>query len=308
MEQTSEVRYCVFSAAAPGPYAQYLLPHIASQAKWNPDRYVALGAAWKGYAVGAAAVSMRKPRPDAARSDTAALVSLFVDPEARGQGIGTGLLRLAAEEAEKRGAVSLELSYTMPEPELKAMDHIVSKLGGNPVFHANIYTVESANFHDSPLFGWTMKPDFRPAANVKSFRDLKREQIDRLNENPEIPEYLRPASKKEIMDPALSVAWVDEGEVVCFQLISHSGPGSYAGLSSWRSERAPGDAFAHLLSAAANLCYYDAGGDFLFYGSPINDYSEALTHAYLGDLCTCTEEHEADLRLPIEAEEKAGER
>ena len=108
------------------------------------------------------------------------------------------------------------------------------------------------------------------------------------------------------MDSALSVAWVEDGEVVCFQLISHSGPGSYVGLSSWRSNRAPGDVFAHLLSAVANLCYYDAGGDFLFHGSPVNAHSEALTRAYLGDQCTRLEEHEAELRLPIGEAEARG--
>ena len=298
MAKTTEVTYCKFDAAAPGPYTQYLLPHIVSRARWNPERFIALGAAWRGYAVGAAVVSMKE-----AHSDEAVLDSLFVDPNARGQGIGTGLLRLAAEEARKRGAERLELSYIMPGPELEAMDKIVRNLGGEPVFRSNVYTMETAKFHDSPVFGWTVTPDFHPAANIKTFRDLTREQMEQLNENEEIPAFLRPAARKDLMDPALSVAWLEDGEVVCFQLIGHSGPRSYTGLSSWRSDRAPGDAYVHLISAVANLCYYDAGGDFLFYGSPVNDYSEALTRAYLGDLCTCMEEHEAELRLPVDMEE-----
>ena len=293
MEQTSEVRYCKFSAAAPGPYAQYLLPHIVSQAKWKPEQFVTLGAAWRGYAVGAAAVSVKETRPD-----EAALISLFVDPQARGQGIGTELTRLAMEEAGKLGVDTLHISYIMAERELEAMDRIIRSQGGEPVFHNHVYTLDSAKFHDSPVFGWTLTPGFQPAANVKPFRNLTRAQVERLNENGEIPDFLRPAARRDLMDPALSVAWVEDGEVVSFLLTSHSGPKSYAALSGWRSDSAPGDAYVHLLMACANLCYYDAGGDFLYHLAPITAHSEEMVHAYVGDLCVRMEEHTASLDLP----------
>ncbi|MBQ9346499.1 MAG: GNAT family N-acetyltransferase [Oscillibacter sp.] len=304
MKQTQEAAYCRFDAAAPGPYGQYLLPHIVTRAKWNPERYAALGVVWKGYAAGAAAVSWN---PD--RADEAVLENLFVDPQARGRGIGTALVRLAAEEGVKLGADTLSFSYVLGGGELEAMDRIVRSLGGEPSFYSNVYTLDSAKFHDSPVFGWTLTAAFRPAANVKPFRDLSRDQIDRLNENPAIPEFLRPAARADLMDPALSLAWVENGEAVSFLLTSHSGPNSYAALSGWRADSAPGDAYVHLLTACANLCYYDAGGDFLYHLAPITDHSEELVHAYAGELCTRMEEHQARLRLPIKEEnsEASGE-
>ena len=301
MERTSEVRYCVFSAASPGPYAQYLLPHIASRARWNPEHFIALGATWKGYAAGAAAVSVTEEQPD-----TAVLVSLFVDPKARGQGIGTGLVRLAAEEAGKLGAETLEMAYIMSGPELEAMDKTIQKLGGELVSRNNVYTLDSAKFHDSPVFGWTLTPYFQPNANVRRFYDLSREQVERLNANAEIPIGLRPASKADLMDPALSVAWVEDGEIVSFLLTSYSRRGSYAALSGWRAASAPGDAYVHLLMACANLCYYHGGGDFLYHLAPITEHSEAMVHAYAGDCYVCMEEHAAELDLPLEIED--GER
>ena len=295
MKRTQEPIYCKLDMASPGPYRQYVLPHIATRARWNPERYAALGVVWQGYAAGAAAVSW-----DPDRADEAVMESLYVDPKARGQGIGTELARLAAGEGLKLGADALTFSYALGGAELEAMDRIVRTLGGEPSFRANVYTLDSALFHDSPVFGWTLTAAFRPAANVKAFRDLSREQIDRLNENPEIPEFLRPAARKDMMDPALSLAWVENGEVVSFLLTSHSGPNSYAALSGWRSDSAPGDAYVHLLTACANLCYYDAGSDFQYHLSPITDHSEEMVHAYVGDLCTRMEEHYAKLWLPIE--------
>lgn len=297
MNQTTDITYCEFNPGQPGPYGQYLLPYIAARAKWQADRYIVVGAAWNNYAAGAAAITL-------VEKGEAELKSLYVDPQARGHGIGTGLLRRAAAAAAKLGADTLTIAYTLGSGELEAMDRIVRAVGGEPSFHANVYTLDSAKFHDSPVFGWTLTPAYRPAANVVSFRDLKREQIDRLDENNAIPEGLRPAERKDIYDPALSLAWVEDGEVVSFLLTCRSLPGSYAALSGWRADSAPGDAYVHLLAACANLCFYDAGGDFLYHLSPISDRSEALVHAYVGDLCTKIEEHTAELRLPVDEQDK----
>ena len=294
--------YCKYDAARPGPYEQYLLPHIAAQARWDPERYAALGAVWNGCAAGAAAVSLEEDNPR-----EAVLESLYVDPLARGRGIGTELARLAAQEALQRGAETLSLSYTLRGAELDAMDRIVRGLGGEPRFHANVYTLESAKFHDSPVFGWTLTSSFHPAPNVKRFRDLTQAQIQRLNENEEIPDYLRPEARKDVMDPALSLAWVEDGAVSGFLLTSRGGPDSYAAVSGWRSDSAPGDAYVHLLMACANLCYYETGGDFLYHLSPITDRSEAMVRAYVGELCSRLEEHRAELWLPVEPDDEARE-
>ena len=83
-EAASDVIFCTFDPARPGPYESYLLPHIPVQARLEPERFLGLGAAFGQYALAAAAVSFDRETPGQVLAD-----SLFVDPEVRGQGIAT---------------------------------------------------------------------------------------------------------------------------------------------------------------------------------------------------------------------------
>ena len=85
-----DITLCLFDPAEPGPYEQYILPHISAEMKQNPEDYAAIGAAWNDCAVGAAVITQDEDDPDAA-----AMVSLFVDPQVRRRGIGTALLELS---------------------------------------------------------------------------------------------------------------------------------------------------------------------------------------------------------------------
>ena len=294
-KETLEITLCTFDPAQPGPYEQYLLPQVAEQARREPEDFVLIGAAWGRYAVGAAAVT-----PDEDEPYVAALASLFVDPQVRSRGVGARLLRAAAAEAEERGAVELKLSYILAGEELEAMDRAVRSLGGEPEFYLPVYTMDIAQFHDSPLVGRAFRPDYRRPAEVVPFTGLTREQLEALYADPEVPWYVHPQNRVR-MRPELSLAYVQDGRVAGFWLGAISSPGNYSVQGVWRSPSAPVTTFHTLIAAHLSLCYYHGGGDFLYHCSPAVEFADELIQRYSGGNYRRLEEHKAS--IPLEPED-----
>ena len=280
-----------FDPALPGPYEPYLLPHVAAQARREPERFLMLGAAWGRYAVGAAAITPDGEDPEAAR-----VASLYVDPQARRRGVGTALLRAAAEEAEASGAAALNLSYILGGEELEAMDRAVRNLGGAPEFYLPVYTMDTAQFHDSPLVGRAFSPDYRRPEEIVPFIRLTPEQLEALYADPEVPWYVHPRNRA-FLRPELSLAYVQGGRVAGFWMGGISTPGNYSVQGVWRSPSAPLTTFHTLIAAHLNLCYYHGGGDFLYHCSPAVEFADALIQRYSGGNYRRLEEHKAALPL-----------
>lgn len=287
------IAYCEFDPASPGPFTQYLLPHIAAQARREPERFAALGAVWREYAVGAAAVRLEDPE----QPEPAVLESLFVDPQARGQGAGAGLLRRAAEAARRRGAKALSVSYALSGAELEAFDRMVRAMGAEPAFHAPVYTIDSAAFHDSPALGAAFSPDYVPPPQIVPFSRLSAEQRQALDAREDVPEFVAPAGRGRLLDEALSLAWVENGAVAGFVLGCESAPGSFTQLGVWRAQDAPQGCFRALQLAHVNLCYYYGGGDFLYHLSAVTERSEELVQRVTGGKYRRLEEHLAYIGL-----------
>ena len=290
-----DVTLCEFDPAAPGPYEQYFLPYAAEAARREPERYVMLGAAWKRYAVGAAAVAPDDENPDGAR-----LESLFVDPQMRGRGVGTALLSAAVKAAAARGAETLNVSYILAGEELAAMDRVVRKLGGEPEFYLPAYTMDISEFHTSRLLGRAFRPDYRPPKEVVPFTALTPEQLDALYADAEVPWYVHPRNRVR-MQPGLSLAYVQEGRVTGFWLGCMSTPGNYAVQGVWRSAAAPLSTFHILVTAHLSLCYYHGGGDFLYHCSPAVEFADELIQRYSEGNYRRLEDHRATIPLEPDA-------
>ena len=291
-EAASDVIFCTFDPARPGPYESYLLPHIPVQARLEPERFLGLGAAFGQYALAAAAVSFDRETPGQVLAD-----SLFVDPEVRGQGIATQLLRLAAAVAAEAGAHTLKLSYILAGPELTAMDRVARKMGGDPAYVRPVYTMDSAQFRDSALLGRAFTAKYRPPESVVPFTDLTREQIEALYADPEVPWYVHPRNRTR-MRPELSLAFLQEGRVAGFWLGSVSTPGNYSVQGVWRSPAAPVTTFHVLVAAHLNLCFYHGGGDFRYHCSPAVAFADELIQRYSEGKYRRLEEHAASIPLP----------
>lgn len=284
-----DITLCVFDPAKPGPYEQYILPHITAKMRLEPKRFAALGAAWNNFSVGAAALTEDEDDPGAA-----ALASLFVDPQVRRWGIGTALLGASVKAAMAAGAKRLTLSYTLSGEELEAMDRAVRALSGKPEFCIPVYTMDSVDFHNSRLLGRAFRPDYRMPGNVVRFTDLTPEQLDALHSDPEAPWY------SPGMQPELSLAYLKDGHVVGFWFGCMSVPGNYAVQGIWRSPAAPFNTFHVLLTAHVNLCYSHSGGDFLYHCSTAVESAETILKTYTGGKYRRLEQHRAVLVPGVE--------
>ena len=284
-----DISLCTFDPARPGPYEQYILPHIPPEMRREPERFAALGAAWNGCAVGVAVITEDPDVPGAAT-----LASLFVDPQVRRRGVGTSLLRASVKTAAAAGAERLTLFYTLSGEDLEAMDRAVRTLGGNPEFRLPVYTLDSTDFHTSRLLGRAFRPDYRIPVNVVRFTDLTSEQLKALHADPEAPWY------SPGMQPELSLAYLNDGYVAAFWLGRMSTPGNYAVQGIWSSIAAPFNTFHVLLTAHVNLCYSHSGGDFLYHCSTGVEFAERILRTYTGGKYRRLEQHRAVLVPDVE--------
>ena len=289
-KEVLDVTLCVFDPANPGPYEQYILPHISAEMQREPERFVVLGAAWNECAVGAAVLTDDTDTPNAA-----ALASLFVDPQVRRRGVGTALLNASLKIAAEVGrAEELTLFYTLDGEELEAMDNFVRALGGQPEFRYPVYTMDSSDFHASRLVGRAFLPDYRMPGNVIRFIDMTPAQLEALHSDPEAPWY------SPGMQPELSLAYLRDGHVVGFWLGCKSVPGNYSVMGIWRSPDAPFNTLNALLAAHVNLCYSHCGGDFLYHCSTGVAYAEKIVQTYTEGKYRRLEGHSAVLSWNFE--------
>ena len=268
-KESPDITLCLFDPAKPGPYEQYILPHIAAEMRQDPERFAALGAAWNDRAVGAAVITEDEDDPGAA-----ALVSLFVDPQARRRGVGSALLDISLKASAGVGAERLTLFYTLEGEDLEAMDGTVRALGGQPEFRYPAYSMDSVDFRESRLLGRAFRPDYSMPKNVVRFSDLTPEQLKMLHADPEAPWY------SPGMQPELSLAYLKGGQVVGFWLGCTSGPGNYVVKGIWCSPAAPFNTLHALLAAHMNLCWSHCGGEFRYHCATAVKYAEKIVQTY----------------------------
>lgn len=271
------------------PFSGYLLPHVERTAASGDGAVTVCGVITGGYACGAAALELSP-------EDGGKLLSFFVDPQVRGLGVGSSLLRFAAEQARSAGIRTLSLSYVLGGDELKAFDRMVRSMGTEPRFYAPVYSIFIAQLHDSRLVGRAFKPNYRIPENVIQFSALTRQQTEELYANPEVPRYVHPRERDQ-MQPELSLAYLQEGRVTGFWLGNMSSPGNYAVQGVWRSSAAPLTTFHTLVAAHLNLCYYHGGGDYLYHCSPVGDFADELIQRYSEGKYRLLEEHQATIHL-----------
>lgn len=279
------------------PFSQYLLPQALFQAREAADQADVLGAVWGRFACGAAAVLWRGDRGE--------VLSLFVDPAVRRKGVAARLLGQIHALALERGVERLAASYSLAGEDLAAMDALFRRAGGEPAFRAPVFGMDSARFHDAPLLSIAFRPSFRPHSAVRTFSQLTREQLAALAEEPGIPGNLTWEACQSRADPALSVAWLQDGRVSAYALGGASGPDSYALLASWRSPDAPAHSFLSLLRAQVNLFYY-RGGDFMYYTSALTENPVDLVELLTGGNYNLYEEHTVSWSPSADGGEQAG--
>jgi hypothetical protein len=270
------VSFCRLGRNIPEPFAGYVLPYVRkSIAQTEGENAVTvLGAMWNGLACAAAVAVWDETDGE--------LLSLFVDPKARGCGVAGRLVDLLLEEGARLGKDSLSLEYVLKDEELAAMDALVESRGGAVIDGAPICGMNSDDFLDSPLLGPALHPGWRRPAAVRLFSELTPRELELLDAIEELPEYLRPSALGDRLDPALSAVWLADGRPAAFALGFQTGDRMFCQSSVWRGPNAPEGSFRALIGAQVNQCWYRSGGSFVFFISPINPRSAAMAEWFTG--------------------------
>ena len=270
------VSFCRLGRNIPEPFAGYVLPYVRkSIAQTEGENAITvLGAMWNGLACAAAVAVWDETDGE--------LLSLFVDPKARGCGVAGRLVDLLLEEGARLGKDSLSLEYVLKDEELAAMDALVESRGGAVIDGAPICGMNSDDFLDSPLLGPALHPGWRRPAAVRLFSELTPRELELLDAIEELPEYLRPSALGDRLDPALSAVWLADGRPAAFALGFQTGDRMFCQSSVWRGPNAPEGSFRALIGAQVNQCWYRSGGSFVFFISPINPRSAAMAEWFTG--------------------------
>lgn len=292
--ENQQVSYRIAEGKEQSVFAQYLLPVAADLARRDRDHVLLLGAVWGTSACGAAALRLWQRNEDA--PPEAELLSLYVDPEVRRQGVGLGLLVFALEQAVRAGAVLFSAYYTAGAEELAAMDGLFETAGMEPEFHLPIYVMDSATYHDSKALHGAFSEKYRRPDHIVPLSALTPAQKERLYSHPELPDFLHPAGRLGL-NPDLSLVYLKDGEAEGVWLCTSTAIGHYSVLGVWRSEATPVFCFHEMILAHLNHCYYHGGGDFHYYVSPAVEFADKLIQKYTQGDYHQLEEHFVTLWL-----------
>ena len=291
------VAFCRLGRVIPEPFAGYVLPYVRKAiAETDGDTpCTVLGAMWNGLACAAAVVQWDEM--------DGTLLSLFVDPKARGCGIAGKMLEYIVEEGRRLEKEYLFMDYILKDEELAAMDALVDRFGGDCESGAPVCGMSSEDFLDHPLLGPALHPGWQRPKNVLLFSELSPRQLEALGSLRDLPVFLNPAYLGDRVDPDLSALWLEGDKPVAFALGFQSGDRMFCQSSIWRSKEAPEGSFRALICTQVNQCWYRSGGDFVFFISPINPRSAAMAEWFTGGNYEPYTQREAMIPLTPEPEE-----
>ena len=270
------VSFCRLGRHIPAPFAGYVLPFVRkSIAQADGDNAVTvLGAMWNGLACAAAAAVWGETRGE--------MLSLFVDPKARGCGIAGKLVDLLLAEGARLGKTSLTCNYVLKDEELAAMDALTDSRGGTIESGAPVCGIDVEDFLDSPLVGPALHPGWKRPKAVSLYSELTPRQLELLESAEGLPAFLRPSAVEGRLDAALSAAWIEDGKPAAFVLGYQSGERMFGQSSLWRGPDAPEGSLRALICTQLNQCWYRCGGCYTFFISPINPRSAAIAEWFTG--------------------------
>ena len=260
-----------------GPFSLYLMPQVR-QYIGDGRELISIGVAMNEHSVGAVAASVE--------NDTLHLVSLYVDPVVRRQGIGTVLLWALGERVRELGLrVEDARAYFMEEDgmDLEGLTAFLRYAGfGEPQLTDRLFCVNTADLHHMPGLAAAFSTDFCPDPHVHPFSEITPKQLREIEDDPDVMDCLKPSAMRFSLMRSASVMWVEDGHVLGWILAYQGVDGEIVMASACKRAGAPNGSFRDMLYALAKRCYMMLGRDFKTYILTINEHSGDLVEKLSG--------------------------
>lgn len=160
------------------------------------------------------------------QEDSATILSIFVEPAYRSQGIGRSLLVYLEQVLQQRGCKDLELVYTAGKSTTPHLEHILQKDGWNPPsLRMLICKALPVQMMEAP---WLHKYSLPSGFTMFPWCDLTEAErnsiLEKQNALPWYPEELSPFSEEEIIEPLNSLGLRYQGEVIGWMITHRLAP------------------------------------------------------------------------------------
>lgn len=147
---------------------------------------------------------------------TAEVVSLFVEPAARGQGIATAMLARLEDVALRHGITELSGSYMTDRPNIEALERVLAKRGfEEPIVRMIVFKFAP---EDAKKCAWYRRARMPAGASIFKWSEITREDLARLKqsqiERRWIHPKLEPWSGNPHFDEISSVGMRKDGDIV----------------------------------------------------------------------------------------------
>lgn len=259
-----------------GPFTPYLMPQVRRYLG-DGKELIALGAASDEHTLGAAAASVE--------NNVLHLVSLYVDPAVRRQGIGTALMKALGERVNALGlSLTGARAYYMEEDEDTAvLDAFLRAMGFDGLMLSDrLFCVNSADLHHLPGLGEALSVNFVPESHVFPFSAITPAQLAEIENDESVLNCLKPSAMRFNLMRSASTIWVEDGHVLGYILAYQGVDGEIVLAAACKRGGAPDGCFRHLLYALANRCYMMLGRDFKVYVLAINEHAGSLVEKLTG--------------------------
>ena len=209
------------------------------------------------------------------------------------------MMDLLAQEGTRRGVKFLRCNYILKDDDLTAMDSLFIRRMAAIKNLEPIYGIYTRTFRSSPLVGPALRPVYKTPFQTAPFSHLSESQLLPLEQRPDVPDFLRPSVRADVLDPELSFAWMNGNEVAAYILGCQSGNDMFDLTGLWRGSQAPPGCIRSLLLTQLNRCMFRCGGHFHYYFSPVNERTMVMAEYFTEGKYEVYSQHEAVLTLPV---------
>ena len=271
-----DIQFILLDKTNAAPFAPYLLPQVRYDLGAGAD-IIALGAVKENGAVGAIAADVE--------GTTLHILSLYVDPAVRRQGIGMNLIAVLGETVAQREVYieQLRTEYMVEEENGEVIAAFLRNMDfEEPQITNRLFSIDTAKLHHLPVLGEAFSTSFTEDPHVRPFAAVTPAQLAEIEADETVLPFLKPSAMRRGILRQAATAWVEDGHVLAWLLGYQGFDGEIVLSAACKRDGAPKGSFRKLLQASANRCYLMLGHDFTAYIAAINNHAGSLVEKLSG--------------------------